>query len=271
MFSARIATNAMSFAENQPAELLNLSDNYLALLRKVWFMPEHISSPRGQKVREDLFYRFCTPIDQELKITTKSVERNAKLERYFARELELYKSGTLSAEEFGKIGKIWKSIANTDGTINSNYGYLAFHAKEAGSDKYALGTMDTHWNWCLESFRRDLDTRQAVVHFSRPRHLFIGNKDQVCALSIQFFVRDNILHAAWTSRSNDCVFGTSFDSLWALWLCRKMRDDLAEKSIVSAGLGTLSYMAHSLHIYERDRDLVLDMLGESRPASSITP
>ena len=251
--------------------LKSLSEAYLQLLRRVWFTPDHISAPRGQSVRETLFYRFCTPIGQEIKITTKSESRNAKLVRYFANELELYKSGTLSADEFGKIGKIWKSIANIDGTINSNYGYLAFHAKEAGSEKYALGTTDTHWNWCLDSFRRDLDTRQAVIHFSRPRHLFIGNKDQVCALSMQFFVRDGVLHAAWTSRSNDAVFGTSFDAMWALWLCRKMQADLAERSIVTASLGTLSYMAHSLHIYERDRELVLGMLGESNSTSSITP
>jgi thymidylate synthase len=246
-----------------------LSELYLDLLNEVWHAPAYWPAPRGQLIRERLFVKVELDAANPGELLTKSPARNAKLQSYFQRELALYKAGALAASDWAKIAKLWGTLANPDGTINSNYGYLARQSVECGTPDYEArvtgqpGRLRTAWAWCLESFKDDPDTRQAVIHFSRPRHLWRGNKDQVCALSAQFFIRGRQLHMGWTSRSNDLVYGTPYDIQFALWLMTNMRADLrlADARLVELELGTLSYTANSLHIYERDSDTVRAMLG----------
>ena len=159
---------------------------------------------------------------------TKDLERNKVIKSYTDKEVELYNSGTNSAEDFGKASKFWLKLANPDGTVNSAYGYLIKHNKSHGNPMYELGAdmsmmagstvavaeklmqaapdyMYTPWQWCLDSLRADKDTRQAVLRFSLPEHFYKGNKDMTCTLEVNVHIREDKLYFSVHMRSIDLM------------------------------------------------------------------
>lgn len=185
-----------------------------------------------------------------------SDERNEKIKKYTHAEFDLYESGKNRAEDFAKHAPFWREIANPDGTVNSAYGYLIYVRRTCGErEPY------TPWEWARTSLERDKDTRQAFIRFSLPEHQWFGNKDQVCTMHGQFMIRDDHLHLTIVMRSNDVVKGLVYDMPWFNWLIYKMRDQLIP-TYPDLKIGTYTHFAHSLHMYERDLPLVLDMIGE---------
>jgi thymidylate synthase len=87
--------------------------------------------------------------------------------------------------------------------LNSSYGNLIFRElNEHGHTQY---------NWVIKSLLKDKDSRQAFMHFNKPRHQFQENKDQVCTLNAIFHIRDNKLNMTLTMRSNDVILGFMTD------------------------------------------------------------
>jgi thymidylate synthase len=73
-------------------------------------------------------------------------------------------------------------------------------------------------------------------------------------------IRDNKLNLTITMRSNDLTLGLVYDLPWFVSLIYKMRDELKE-TYPDLGIGTYTHQVHSLHIYDRDQDKILKMLG----------
>lgn len=197
-------------------------------------------------------------------IMTLSTSRNEKIKRYTHAEFDLYERGENRAEAFAKHAPFWREIANPDGTVNSAYGYLIYkkYLVIAGKPpRSADERMHTPWDWARISLERDRDSRQAFVRFSLPEHQWFGNRDQVCTMHGQFFIREDHLHFTIVMRSNDVVKGMVYDMPWFCWLIFKMRDQLLPK-YPDLKIGTYTHIAHSLHVYERDLPLVFDMIGE---------
>ena len=177
----------------------NINEAYLGTLADVYDNPDHICSPRGQQIREKLYYGFqiANPTDESIR--TKDDARNVVIESYTKKECDLYNSGTNAAEDFGKASKFWLKLQNPDGTVNSAYGHLIKFKKSHGNPMYELheqmkglndpaavsaylgqaakDAMRTPWEWCVDSLRSDEHTRQAILRFSLPEHFYKGNKD----------------------------------------------------------------------------------------------
>jgi hypothetical protein len=255
------------------------SEAYLGTLKDVYFNPDVKSSPRGQAVREKLDYSFRVLHPTNDPIVTKDSKRNEVIASYTRKEVELYDSCTNLAEDFGRASKFWLSLANPDGTVNSAYGHLIWAKRSHGSDfetetfvtapatkpgegsVYATrGVRRTPWEWCVESLKRDKDTRQAVLRFSLPEHFWMGNKDQTCTLNGNFLIRNDQLHFSIVMRSNDLTLGLVYDMPWFMGLMDRMIVEL-KPSYPSLTKGHYTHFVHSLHIYERDEEKVLKMLG----------
>lgn len=259
----------------------DIHDAYWTALDAVWFHPQFTCAPRGQRVREILNYQFTilNPVPEPIK--THDEERNKVIESYTAKEVELYDSGTNKVEDFAKASKFWNKIANPDGTVNSAYGHLIWHKKSLGNEfeqehlpcpihtKYGTGKgsvlrtvtkLRTPWEWAKDSLIADKDTRQALLKFSLAEHLWMGNKDQVCTLEGIFMIREDKLHFSVNMRSNDLTLGLVYDLPWFISLMYKMRDELKE-TYPNLEIGSYTHLAHSMHIYERDEEKVLKMLG----------
>lgn len=258
-----------------------IHEAYMGSLADIYDNPQFISSPRGQRCRERLNYSFeiLNPVNEV--IVTKDAERNATIESYTRKECELYDSGTNLAEDFGQASKFWLKLANPDGTVNSAYGYLIKHNKSHGNPFYeaaeelkglnpneqafymqqiAQEYMRTPWEWCRDSLRNDKDSRQAVLRFSLPEHFYKGNKDMTCTLSGTFHIREDRLYLSIHMRSNDLMLGLVYDLPWFISL---MDDMIAELKDLYPNLqkGSYTHLVDSMHIYDRDEDKILKMIG----------
>lgn len=258
----------------------NVSEAYLGTLADVYYNPDVKSAPRGQPCREKLDYTFRVLQPDANPIVTRDQKRNETIASYTAKEVELYDSCTNSAADFGKASKFWLSLANPDGTVNSAYGHLIWAKRSHGSDfereQYVVhpGTTEdagsvhamrpvrrTPWEWAKHSLVSDKDTRQAILRFSLPEHQWVGNKDQTCTMHGNFLIRDDKLHLSVVMRSNDLTLGLVYDLPWFCGLIDRMVEEL-KPTYPNLTKGHYTHTVHSLHIYEKNEEMVKKMLGE---------
>lgn len=85
-----------------------------------------------------------------------------------------------------------------------------------------------------------------------------GMDDFVCTNAVNYFIRDNKLHAVVQMRSNDVVFGYRNDVAWQRHVQRRLADDLIDASDTFFDLkpGSIIWNAASLHVYPRHFGLV---------------
>jgi hypothetical protein len=251
---------------------------YLYALEEVYFHYDHRSSPRGLPVREKLDYGFRVVHPSNSPIITNDLDRNKVIEEYTQKEMKLYDSCSNLAEDFGKASKFWLKLANPDGTVNSAYGRLIWANKSHGNafeqEIYTISEdpvsggkimgyrpkMRTPWEWCRDSLIADKDTRQAIMRFSLPEHQWMGNKDQTCTLHGNWLIRNDRLHFSVTMRSNDLVKGLVYDMPWFCGLMDKMVEEL-KPHYPNLTKGYYTHIVHSLHIYEKDEETIVKMLG----------
>lgn len=225
------------------------SDLYKQVLTQINNNPEYETTPRDQKIRE------CTNVVLELTNPYSNIyvnnRRSSQLD-YIAAELKWYFSGSNTIEFIGEKAKMWKSLLNPDGkTVNSAYGHLLFNEP----NKYGI----TEYQWAIESLIDDKDSRQAIMHFNKPDHLYKGNKDQVCTLEGTFQIRNNKLNFTIVMRSNDAILGLPTDIAFFTVLQQQALRHL-KVYYPELEIGTYTHIVHSLHIYERHFDMVDEML-----------
>ena len=224
------------------------SEIYETILDKLLKNPKYKSSPRGQKIHETLNMGF--KLENPLNCLYDNEKRSSQY-KYIAAETIWYFMGDNTPNFISKYAKMWNEIKNKDNTINSAYGYLVFN------DTSIINT--TQWNWCLNSLLNDKDTRQAIMHFNNPTHQFIENKDFVCTMYAIFHIRDNKLNMTVHMRSQDVILGLPTDLPFFILLQQQLLNHLKTK-YNDLELGTYTHIVDSLHLYERNFDLVNNML-----------
>lgn len=201
------------------------------------------SQPRDLKVRESLLTTL--PIDPTLPFAN---FRNRKFNfTYFAGELAWYLNKDNDVDYISKYSGFWKNITNP-GTneINSNYGSLLFGEQ---------------LHWVVESLKADKNTRQAIAFLNQPKFQFKGNKDFVCTMYLNFFIRHDRLHMKVQMRSNDIFYGLTFDAPFFAFVHQHVflwiKDTYPELE-----LGTYYHSADNSHYYERHFDLAAKVKKE---------
>lgn len=169
--------------------------------------------------------------------------------KYIERELEWYKSQSLNVNDIpGETPQIWKSIASTEGMINSNYGWCIY-SKENGSQ----------YQHVLRELKNNPNSRRATMIYNRPSmHVDMsrdGMNDFMCTYANTFYIRDGKLESHYLMRSNDAVFGYNNDYAWA----KHVQDDLAFALGVEAG--KLIWTASNFHVYERHFNYIDELLA----------
>ncbi len=261
---------------------VNIDEAYLGTLWDIYFNYDFKAAPRNIPVRECLDYSFTIERPEARTIVTKDPERNKIIASYTAKETELYDSCSNRVEDFAKASKFWEKLACPDGTVNSAYGYLIWKNISHGNHRFEMATNGeevpafggnpdfirkkdscyrTPWQWAKESLIADKDTRQAIIRFSLPEHQWKGNKDQTCTMHGNFLIREDRLFLSIVMRSNDLVLGLVYDLPWFISLMDKMIEEL-KPHYPNLTKGDYTHTVHSLHIYERDEEKVLKMLGE---------
>ena len=157
---------------------------------------------------------------------------------YIERELAWYKSQSLYVEDIpGQTPAIWKQVADKNGKINSNYGYLIW-SEENGRQ----------YDNVLNELRKNPNSRRAVMIYNRPTmhsdYCTDGMSDFICTYANDFLIRDGKLISHYLMRSNCAIFGANNDFAWARYVQQKLAHDL------DIAVGDLIWTASSLHVYE---------------------
>lgn len=195
-----------------------------------------ISQPRDMKVKELTVQNH--KVDSTLPFA--NFESRKFNWKYFAGELVWYLNKDRDVDYIGNFSNFWKNITNpSTNEINSNYGSLLF-----GDQLY----------WVKQSLIQDKNTRQAIAFLNQPKFQFTGNKDFVCTMYLNFWIRNNELHMKVQMRSNDIFYGLTFDAPFfalvhqhmLLWLKDTYQD---------LQLGTYHHCTDNIHFYERHFEL----------------
>ena len=168
---------------------------------------------------------------------------------YIKREIEWYESQSLNVYDIpGETPTIWKSCADVNGEINSNYGWMIW-SKENGSQ----------YNNCIWNLVNDPATLNAVMIYNRPSmHVDATSNhkhDFCCTYAVQCFLNPTndgySLKYIVYQRSQDAIFGYNNDINWHLYVYKLMQKELSEKLNCPIKSELIECNDGSLHVYER--------------------
>ena len=213
----------------------NFSNQFTGIISKINDSGSE-SQPRNLKVRELIYGQFDVDSTQPFA----SFKDRAFNWKYFAGEVAWYLKKDNDIDYINKFSNFWKGITNPNSnTINSNYGSLLFGSQ---------------LKWCLDSLKADNNTRQAIAFLNQPKFQFEGNKDFVCTMYLNFFIRNNKLNMKVQMRSNDIFYGLTFDAPFFAVVHQHMLLWLKE-TYPTLELGTYTHFADNIHYYERHFEL----------------
>ena len=159
-------------------------------------------------------------------------ERNWKQD-YAEAEWQWYLSGDRNiaklGELYGKIPAIWKRMADTDGNVNSNYG----------------------WQWertsqldiIVQMLKDNPETRQAAISIYDAKEISDYTNDTPCTYAVQFTIVHGRLDMCVVMRSNDLWYGFCNDQYCFSELQRLVSTRLNIEP------GTYYHFAHNMHLY----------------------
>ena len=203
-----------------------------------------VEQPRDLKVKELTVQQFAFDSSKPFA----DFENRAFNFKYFAGELVWYLNRDRNVKYISNFSKFWSHITNPyTNEINSNYGSLLFGEQ---------------LEWVVKSLKLDKNTRQAIAFLNQPKFQFAGNKDFVCTMYLNFWIRDNKLNMKVQMRSNDIFYGLTFDAPFFAFVHQHVKLWLNEK-YPELELGTYYHCADNVHFYERHFELANNIISES--------
>lgn len=238
----------------------NFSQAYHELIKDVYQSPDHISAPRGQKIKEKLgvTFKIKNPRDRLPYLP----QRDFSISYYVAESL-WYLTGNDLTSWISNYSSFWKNISDDGVTANSAYGCRIFKPHDRVCKN--LSEDWTQWDYVVDELCRDPDSRRAVIHIRSPQDSILASKDVPCTLSLQFFLRDDKVHMVVSMRSSDLIFGIAYD-IPAFTLFQEMlANDLSMRLSREIGLGEYTHTSNSLHIYDRHFEMCAKILESDYP------
>ncbi len=211
------------------------------------------SNPRGLQVRE----ANLATLDIDPLYSIIDFEPRRFSYRYFAGELAWYIKKNNDIKYISNFSTFWNKIA-VDNRVNSNYGNLLFNNHPDKLDNQEGNQLE----WVYNSLVKDKNSRQAVAFFNSPYFQTEGNKDFVCTMYANFWIRHDTLDMKIQMRSNDVYFGLSYDAPWFASLHQSMYLNL-KKIYPKLKLGIYYHCADNIHYYERHFELTDKILDST--------
>lgn len=231
----------------------------------LWYLtkhPDYTCNPRNQKIKELL---VCTLVleNPRCRLLTNG-ERNTNY-GFGVGEFLWYWQGRQDLQMMSFYNKRMKSFSDDGISLNSAYG---FRLKKRKCANYVCdNNAQSQWETCKNTLLKDSDSRRAVLHINEPFDQFVadvkGSKDVPCTMSLQFFIRNNELHLHTLMRSNDVIWGLTYDLFSFTLLQECMLLELKQyPQFENLELGTYYHTAGSMHIYEQHFDMADKIVDE---------
>ena len=227
---------------------MNFSSQFQEILKNIDEIGSE-SQPRDMKVKE--LPLTTLGIDSYLPIA--NFESRKFNWKYFAGELSWYLRKDNDVDYIGQFSGFWSTLTNPNtNQINSNYGSLLFNEQ---------------LEWVVDSLKADKNSRQAIAFLNQPKFQFEGNKDFVCTMYLNFFIRNNQLHMKVQMRSNDVFYGLTFDAPFFAFVHQHVHLWLKD-TYPELGLGIYYHCADNTHFYERHFELAEEISKEDAKNST---
>lgn len=241
--------------------------------------PEFVCSPRGTLIHEKIGTQISLHNPRARLLAN---EPRATNYGFAVGEFLWYWQGREDLEMMQYYNKRMKSFSKDGKTLNSAYGkrLRASHVQlPLGYFDGYFGEPQTQWEICKRTLNEDADSRRAVLHVNRPNDqrlaVDIGSPDVPCTLSLQFFIRDSKLHLIVTMRSNDVIWGLTYDLFSFTLLQECMLLDLKRtypERFKDLELGKYIHTAGSMHLYDRHFELAGQIFDwQGKPARPMEP
>ena len=156
---------------------------------------------------------------QQNHITNK--QRNWSL-KYAEAEWQWYLSGDPNiiklGQLYGKIPPIWERMADSNGNVNSNYGYQ--------------WKRNNQIDYVVAKLRDNKDTRHAAISIYDAKEYDKYTKDTPCTYAVQFTILNNRLNMAVLMRSNYLWYGFCNDqyqfSMFQMMIAERLNIEVGE-------------------------------------------
>ena len=154
-------------------------------------------------------------------------------ESYAEAEWQWYLSGDPNIKAlgdiYGKVPEIWKRMADSNGNVNSNYG----------------------WQWertsqleiIIDILKTKPDTRQAAISIYDAKEISDYTNDTPCTYAVQFTIVHGRLDMCVTMRSNDLWYGFCNDQ----YQFSKLQEMVSKRLDIETGI--YYHFAHNMHLY----------------------
>lgn len=187
---------------------------------------DYVSNPRNMEVREVIGGKYVVPMPAFIDLRARKVNIGFM---------------------FAEAAWILSGSNRLDDLTPHIKGYARFsddHVFMRGA--YGPKVVD-QLGYIVDTIAADNDTRQAVLNIWRERP---GKSlDIPCTISMQFLLREGVLHTVVTMRSNDVILGFTYD-VFTFSMITLAVSLLLKARGVQNKLGDLHVNAGSLHLYE---------------------
>jgi thymidylate synthase len=171
--------------------------------------------------------------------------RHPGSERYLCRELLAFFRGSLRvADGLLQASSRWARFSDPNGLICSNYGHYVFYERVGGKTQY---------EWVLAVLSKNVLSRRAVISINQAYHKNIASNDFPCAISLQFYIRQDALCCCVFSRSEDLYSGLPYDIAFFSFLTELIAVDLTARLGRSVAVGSTTVVCAFTQIYQTNR------------------
>lgn len=176
-------------------------------------------------------FTIKNPLDNHINTEFRSWNLN-----YAKAEFEWYLSGDRNLskleEYYGLIPKIWQSMSDDNGDVNSNYGWQWNRSEQLKK--------------IIDIIKEDLYSRRASISIYDAKEINTYSKDTPCTYAVNFYYNNDSLNMSVMMRSNDLWFGFCNDQYCFSELQRIVAKELNLK------VGEYFHFVNNLHLYNRN-------------------
>lgn len=229
----------------------NLDDLYKDVIKEV-MSEDNIIEARGLRFKEIIFPHLVLT-NPRARIIQNSARKISK--KFMIAEFIWMMGGRSDIEMLSHYNKNISQFSDDGRTLHGAYGpRLRYWEHLHNGEVRYMDQLES----CVQRLKQDTGSRQAVMIILNPGNdLMEKTKDVPCNDLLQFFIRDNKLHMSCYVRSNDVNWGFPYDIFhWT------MLQELYA-GILGVELGEYHHIAGSLHIYDKDFELMEKILSEN--------
>jgi thymidylate synthase len=208
----------------------NFINANLAFQQLYDYIIQHGKVKDGTKFIRNVSFTMLSPWLNEIKCDWRKWKKD-----YAQLEWEWYQSGDRNPSMVEKEAKIWATIKDDSGYVNSNYG--------------SWWMKNNQYQRMVNLLARKPTTRRAIIVHYSVDEIQNYEKDTPCNVVLNFYIEDNKIHLTIFARSIDLVYGFCNDQ----YCFSKLLGYTS--SILGMGCGTMHYFITDLHVYEKHWDM----------------